>query len=234
MASNSIDILAELTTPHLADACVRVSVPVRCGPVGLKPLIAGTTCCGRALPVRHFGSVDVFLEAFEYAEAGDVVVIDNGGRLDEACVGDLIALEAKTAGLGGALIWGLHRDTAELLEIGLPLFTLGSMPTGPLRMDSRPSDWRDWAQCGAWKVTSEDIVVCDPDGVIFLPAASLQQVVSAASSIRETERDQAEKMRAGTSLRRQTDFGEYLSQRAADPTLGFREHLRRRGGAIEE
>jgi hypothetical protein len=37
------------------------------------------------LPVRHYGSVDVFLEAFGRAQAGDVPVIDNGGRSDEAC-----------------------------------------------------------------------------------------------------------------------------------------------------
>jgi regulator of RNase E activity RraA len=42
---------------------------------------------------------------------GDVLVVDNGGRLDEACVGDLVALEAKHAGVAGIAIWGLHRDT---------------------------------------------------------------------------------------------------------------------------
>jgi regulator of RNase E activity RraA len=41
-----------------------------------------------------------------------VLVVDNGGRLDEACAGDLVALEAQAAGLEGLVIWGLHRDTA--------------------------------------------------------------------------------------------------------------------------
>ena len=234
MAADPIGVLAELTTPHLADACIRVGVPVRCGPAELAPVIAGARCCGRAFPVRHSGSVDVFLEAFDQVQPGDVLVVDNGGRLDEACVGDLIALEAKRAGVTGIVIWGLHRDTTELLEIGLPFFTLGSIPTGPLRLEPRASDWMEWAQCGPSKVTLGDIAVCDPDGVLFLPTESLQQIIAVASGIRETERKQARDMRAGKSLRQQTRFSEYLSARTANPALGFREHLRKLGGAIEE
>src|SRR2546430_12395803 len=42
-----------------------------------------------------FRSVDIFLEALEKASTGEILVVDNAGRRDEACVGDLIALETK-------------------------------------------------------------------------------------------------------------------------------------------
>jgi hypothetical protein len=42
--------------------------------------VGGQGIAGRVLPVRHYGSVDVFLEAFSRAGAGDVLVIDNGGN----------------------------------------------------------------------------------------------------------------------------------------------------------
>jgi regulator of RNase E activity RraA len=54
-----------------------------------------------------------------------VLVVDNGGRADEACVGDLVVLEAQAAGLGGVVMWGLHRDTPEVTQIGLPVFSYG-------------------------------------------------------------------------------------------------------------
>src|SRR3954453_16784273 len=91
--------LASLTTAHLADACIRVDVPVRCAPAGMRPLAAGSRVAGRVLPARHAGSVDVFLEAFEHAREGDVLVVDNGGRTDQACIGDLVVVEARAAGV---------------------------------------------------------------------------------------------------------------------------------------
>lgn len=51
-------------------------------------------------------------------------------RLDEACVGDLVTLEAKGEGITGIVIWGLHRDSQELREIGLPLFSLANQGHG--------------------------------------------------------------------------------------------------------
>ena len=103
---------AALTTAHLADACIRAQVPVRCASALLRAVVPDSRLAGRVCPARHAGSVDAFLEAFETAAPGDVLVVDNGGLLDEACVGDLVALEAQAAGVEGMVIWGLHRDTS--------------------------------------------------------------------------------------------------------------------------
>jgi len=232
--AKSSERLTSLSTPHLADACLRVGAPVRCAPAGVTAVQRGMRCAGRALPVRHVGSVDVFLEALAHARPGDVLVVDNGGRLDEACVGDLITLEVQKAGLHGIVIWGLHRDTDELVSIGLPLFSLGTMATGPERLDPRPADCMQSARVGHWNITPQDVVACDSDGVLFIPEDELQQIMVAATNIRETECQQAEKMRAGISLREQTRFAEYVSARTINPSVGFREHLRRLGRAIEE
>src|SRR5271169_4044613 len=102
------EAFADLSTPLVADACLRCGVPLRAAHSGIRAVVAGQRIAGRVLPVRHYGSVDVFLEAFGRAEAGDVLVIDNGGRSDEACVGDLAVLEAEVAGVAGLVMWGLH------------------------------------------------------------------------------------------------------------------------------
>ncbi|HLW48134.1 MAG TPA: RraA family protein [bacterium] len=233
-ASGTAALFEGLTTPHVADACLRSGVDVRCAPSDVRALGPSGRVAGRVRPVRHYGSVDIFLEALERASSSEVMVIDNAGRRDEACVGDLIVLETKLAGLAGIVIWGLHRDTQELLEIGLPVFSLGGCPTGPLRLDPREVEALASARVGTWTVGAGDVVMGDANGVLFVPEARAEEIAALARSIRDTERVQAEKMRRGTSLRAQLRFANFLARRAENPAVAFRDHLRRIGGAIEE
>jgi 4-hydroxy-4-methyl-2-oxoglutarate aldolase len=219
-----------MTTAHVADGCLRVGVPVRCGPAGLLRLDPGAAFAGFAAPAVHLGSVDRLLEAIDAAAPGDVLVVDNDGRLDEACLGDLVVLEAAAAGLVGAVVWGLHRDTADLKRIGLPLLSLGALPTGPLPQHVH----RDrTTHVGEWPVSTGDLVVADDDGVVLVDAAVAQAVLTAARGIRDAERAQADRIRGGTGLREQLRFRDYLTRRAADPTWTFRQHLREVDGEIE-
>ena len=224
----------DLSTPLIADACIREDVPLRAAPPGIRAMRPGVRIAGRALPARHYGSVDVFLEALGGAEAGDVLVIDNGGRSDEACVGDLVALEARAADLAGLVVWGLHRDTPELAEIALPVFSYGSYPAGPMRLDQREPEALTSARFGPHLVGGRDIVLADDDGVLFIASDLAGRVLATAHRIWQTEREQARRIRAGESLRQQTRFDEFVRNRSADPSITFRQHLRRIGGAIEE
>jgi regulator of RNase E activity RraA len=229
-----VKAFTDLSTPLVADACLRLRIPLRAAPAGIGPVVPGHRIAGRALPARHYGSVDVFLEALGGAEQGDVLVVDNGGRTDEACVGDLTVLEAEAAGIAGVAVWGLHRDTPELVEIGLPVFSYGGCPPGPVRLDAREPEALASARFGPHLVSGKDVVFGDDDGVLFVAAERVDEVLSAARRIWQTEREQADRIRAGETLRRQTAFDEYLERRGADPSYTYRQHLRRIGGAIEE
>jgi len=222
-----------LSTPLVADACLRLSVPLRLAPPGLSPVVAGSRAAGRVVPSRHYGSVDVFLEAIEGASAGDVLVVDNGGRTDEACVGDLTALEVAAAGMSGLLVWGLHRDTPELREIGLPVFSYGRCAAGPVRLDPREPDALASARFGEILADRTHVVFADDDGAVFAPLDRAAELLEAAEDIFRRERAQADRVRGGDTLRQQLRFHEYLARRANDPSYTLRRHLREIGGAIE-
>jgi regulator of RNase E activity RraA len=86
---------------------------------------------------------------------------------------------------------------------------------------------------GEERVTPADIVAADDDGVIFVTSDLWPDVSRLAAEIVGTEGSQASDIAAGTSLRRQLRFAEFLERRAADPNYTFRRHLSERGGAIE-
>jgi regulator of RNase E activity RraA len=228
------DDLALLTTPALADACMRLGVEVRSAPVGVQQLLPGTKAAGPVLPVRHAGSVDVFFEAYEQSRGGEVLVIDNEGRTDEGCIGDLTVIEAREAGLKGVVVWGCHRDTDELLALGLPVFSYGRFPLGPREARRRPDDALTSAIFGSFTVTAEDAVLADADGALFVPLNRLEELVETGRTISERERAQANQAQHGVSLRGQMRFADYLSRRARDPSYTFRQHLREVGSEIEE
>jgi len=178
--------------------------------------------------------VDVFLEAMKKAFPGDVLVIDNEGRTDESCVGDLTVLEARAWSLAGLVVRGYHRDTDELVKIGFPVFSYGSCPAGPRRLDQRTSNDLSSVQWDDFSVNSNDIVFADDDGVLFVQSGAVEKVLDAAKAIWKVERRQAELIQTGKKLSVQLDFDSYLTKRDSDPSYTLRRHLRERGGAVEE
>jgi regulator of RNase E activity RraA len=228
------DTFSELSTPLIADAMMRLGILARVPPPGIQSLLPGTKIAGRVLPARHYGSVDVFFEAMGSAQPGDILVIDNQGRQDEGCIGDLTALEARAFGIAGIVVWGCHRDTKELVEIGFPVFSYGTCPFGPQRVDQRDPQALSTAQFDAVQVELGDIIFADDDGVLFASGRDLERLLDTAQKIRETERRQAEAIVRGRTLHEQLRFDEYLAKRQNDPAYTFRRHLRELGGAIEE
>ena len=222
------------TTPFIADACVMLELPVRVGPSALRPLIGDARVAGPACPARHAGSTDVFLEAIDAARPGDVLVIDNTGRRDEGCIGDLVAGEAHVAGMAGIIVWGTHRDTAAIQAIGIPVWSLGTCPNGPLELRTRSAHALEAASIGQHvTVTKDDIVFADADGVVVIAAADAPRVIPAAREIAAREQAQAERLMQGDRLRDQLKLDAYVARRRDDPTYTFRAHLKSLGGAIE-
>ena len=221
------------TTPFIIDACVQLSLPVRVGPFGLRCNFPGSKIAGPALPARHAGSVDVFLEAIAASKKGDVLAIDNGGRHDEGCIGDLVVGEAFMSGIAGIVCWGTHRDTAAIHAIGARVWSLGTCPNGPLELRKRSETALAAASIGSLTVTPDDYVFADDDGVVVVASAELSRVIETAKDIATREGAQAARLMKGELLRSQFELHKYVTKRQAEPSYTFRDHLKSFGGAIE-
>ncbi len=221
-----VDRFPDLSTSLVATACQRFNIGLRVAPAGVRPLRANQRLIGRAIPVRYYGSIDVVLEALEHSNPGDVLVIDNKGRLYEACIDHLTVLEATSAGIKGAVVWGVHRETEKVSFLDFALFSYGSFPRETLQLRQAPTDALAAARIGIATVTRDDVVVADSDGVLFVPYSRLGDVLDAARSIATSQREQAALVRQGSSLRQQFRFRQYLTIRLEDPAYTLRKHLR--------
>ncbi|MDQ7025031.1 MAG: RraA family protein [Anaerolineae bacterium] len=219
-----------LATPAIADACRKLNLPVRAAPMGVMPITRDMRLAGRAFPAQYYGSVDIVLEAIDLMENGEVLILDNGGRSDAACVGDLTIVEAHKQRLSGIVVWGCHRDTGELRKIAFPVFTYGRCPHGSLELTKRPEDALNVATIGEHRITQDDVVFGDEDGILFVAYAHVEAVISKAREVQRVEREQISGIYEGRSLRVQFKFDDYLDKRKADPSYTFRDHLKNVGG----
>ena len=86
-----------------------------------------------------------------------------------------------------------------------------------------------------WMGAVVAFIVLDDDGAVFVPRAQAARVWELAKRIQATEAEQARLARSGQApLCEQFQVKAFLAARAKEPTLGFRQHLRGIGKAIEE
>ncbi|WP_449475755.1 RraA family protein [Streptomyces abikoensis] len=220
---------ATLPTAALWDAGVRLAAAVSLPPLPLLPAAAGMRCSGPLRRVAHTeGVVSIFI-GIDSAAEGEVLLVDNSGRTDEACVGDLVAIEARQAGIAGIVVWGCHRDSDELAAIGLPVFSLGPCPASPRLGAGRPAP----PALPPFPGRDGDRLAADADGVVLIPGEAHEEVTALAGQIARAERAQAERALSGVSVRKQLSWERFLERRRTDPGYAFRSHLAQVDGALE-
>jgi regulator of RNase E activity RraA len=110
----------------------------------------------------------------------DEVYICTGGSPRYALWGELMSTRAQTLGAAGAVIDGFHRDTRGIRRLGFPVFSYGSYAQDQ-RVRGRVIDYRCPIEFGnGARVDPGDVIVGDIDGVLVIPRARADEIVSAA------------------------------------------------------
>src|SRR5438105_230209 len=141
--------------------------------------------------------------ALDTAKAGDVIVVDAGGWLDNAIIGELMMSRARQRGVAGIVIWGAIRDSAEIAAGTYPVYAAGVTHRGPYK--NGPGEINVPVVVGGMPVNPGDIIIGDADGLVAVPQEQAERVLASAKSILEKETASMKQIIAGTVERSWVD-----------------------------
>lgn len=137
------------------------------------------TMVGTAVTVRvSHGDNLAVLRAFEYCRPGDVMVIDGGGDTEQAILGGIMSLYARSIGLAGLVVDGAVRDVVEIRERDFPLFARGHIHRGPYK--DGPGEINVPVNIGGMVVMPGDIIMGDDDGLLAFAPEEAETLIEKA------------------------------------------------------
>lgn len=119
---------------------------------------------GRIETVRCFEDNVLVKQALETAGDARVLVVDGGGSLDAALMGDMIAGSAVRHCWAGVVINGAVRDVVALAGLDLGIKALGSNPRKSAKSGAGERDVP--VEFGGVTFRPGAFVYCDEDGIV--------------------------------------------------------------------
>ena len=184
--------LARLGTATVHEAAGRA--PVVDAP--LVQVLPGSRAAGPARTVRCGQDDNLMVHAaVAEAEPGEVLVLTMPEPRPIALVGELLATQAKVAGVAALLVDAAIRDLEELRDVGLPIWARYVRVSGAKKRI--PGVIGEPVEVGGAQIRQADVVVLDADGAVVVERERVEEVLAAAKEREERERDKRAKLQAG-------------------------------------
>jgi 4-hydroxy-4-methyl-2-oxoglutarate aldolase len=199
-----INRLRRLDTCALSDAADQLGLQGAIS--GLIPRTAITRIWGRVLTVKLVAGTPtrdatqhLCTSSIEAATRGNVIVVEQRTGVDAAGWGGMLSNAARLRGVSGVIVEGPARDVDEAAEIRFPLF---SRATTARTARGRVYEIASGIPIvvGDVTVAQGDYVAADSSGVIFIAAASVEALLSAAESIAAKEAAMTKEILSGHSV----------------------------------
>ena len=211
VAQQTIEFLRQISTATLSMVLIKHGVRTSWmrGPTPLQPIgqrIAGPAFTIRFVPGRDdlcqpdsYAGSPAFRDAIEAAPAGSIVAIDGCGNADGATLGDILVARLANNGVAGAVTDSPVRDVDEIRKVPMPVLSCGVAPP-PSIIGLAYAGFGELIGCGGVAVRPGDIVVCDNDGALVIPAEMADEVAEAGLEQERFERFVQEKVLNGASV----------------------------------
>lgn len=156
-----------MTTCATTDLCdsheseVRIAAPI------FRSFGGNSAFYGRIATLKLFEDNGLVRQTLDTPGEGRVLVIDGGGSLRRALLGDQLAALAVKNNWAGLLIWGCIRDSKAIGEMRLGVFALATIPLKTVKKNLGESNLAvsfagiDFVP-GEWLYADEDGVIVSP------------------------------------------------------------------------
>ena len=190
--SRLLEQLALLGSATVYEACGRkglVDVPWR-------QIVPGSRIAGQARTVRCGQGDNLMVHAaMAQVQRGEVLVLTMPEPEPVALLGDLLATQAQVHGAAGVLVDAAVRDVEELERMALPVWSRYVSIRGAAK--EVVGTVGEPVVVGGQEIHSGDVLVCDADGVVAVPAAEAERALALAGDREERERRKRERLRSG-------------------------------------
>lgn len=170
-----IESLRGIAAAHLSDNMNRLqSVGAE-----IRPMHRGGSLVGPALTVKVPPGDNLMVhKAIDIARPGDVIVVDAGGVLNHAIIGEIMSSLAESRGVAGMVIDGAIRDAGALAKSAFPVYARGVTHRGPYK--NGPGEINVPVVIGGTVVMPGEIIVGDEDGLVMVPRGEAAALAEAA------------------------------------------------------
>ncbi len=191
-----------ISTANVSDGLDRLGIkgcPLGIGPLwDACPKIVGPAATLKLVPLGQADESPVLgtLEAIKLAHPGDVLVIDQAGRMDVNSYGGVAGFTTRHLGLAGCVIDGVTRDIDEYKQLNLPVFGKGFI-TQSIRNRCACAGYAIEVQLGGVPVHPGDLIMADENGVCVIPKDKIAEVLEFAKLFKAIEDSVIEAIRGG-------------------------------------
>ena len=172
----------ELPVANVSDVMSRLTA----GGPNLRPLHAGGPLAGPAFTVKTRPGDNLMIhKALLMAKPGDVIVVDAGGELSNALVGEMMLSHAIQIGVAGVVINGAVRDYGWIKNNSFPVFAAGITHRGPYK--DGPGEINAPISLDGMVINPGDLIMGDDDGLLCVPYELTGEIYPLAKAKNEAE-----------------------------------------------
>jgi regulator of RNase E activity RraA len=199
VSSNLVERFRSLPVANISDVMSRIA-----GTNRLRPMHGGGWLGGPALTVKTRPGDNLMVhKAIDIAQPGDVIVVDAGGVLINAIIGEIMSTLAEKKGVAGFVIDGSIRDAGAIRAGSFPVFAAGVAHRGPYK--DGPGEINCPVSIDGMLVEPGDLIVADDDGVLCVPYEDAAEICKLTEAKKASEEKSIQQILAGTPDRRWVD-----------------------------